>query len=57
MIYSMNKDSVVEVVTPTSTTKKVEIGEVAKQGTVLGPTLCCVETDSIFGVVTSTSPS
>ena len=47
MIYSMNKDTVIEIVTPSGTTEKVQIGEVVKQGTVLGPTLCCVETDQI----------
>ena len=43
----LHKDTIIEVVTPSGTTEKVEIGEIAKQGTVLGPTLCCVETDQI----------
>ena len=47
MMFSMNKDTNIEVVTPSGTTKKVGIGEIAKQGTVLGPTLCCIETDQI----------
>ncbi len=47
MIYSMNKDTIIEVVTPSGSTEKVEVGEIVKQGTVLGPTLCCVETDQI----------
>ena len=47
MMYLMNQDTVIEVVTPSGTTEKVEIGEIAKQGTVLGPTFCCVETDQI----------
>lgn len=47
MMYTMNKDTIIEVVTPSGTTKKVQIGEIAKQGTVLGPTFCCVETDQI----------
>ena len=47
MMYLMNKDTVIEVITPSGATNKVEIGEVAKQGTVLGPTFCCVETDQI----------
>ena len=47
MMYTMNKDTVIEVVTPSGTTEKVEIGEIAKQSTVLGPTFCCVETDQI----------
>ena len=28
-------------------TEKVQVGEIVKQGTVLGPTLCGVETDQI----------
>lgn len=45
MMYLMNQSTVIEVVTPSGTTEKVTIGEIAKQGTVLGPTFCCVETD------------
>ena len=47
MMFTMNKDTVIEVVTPSGTTQKVQMGEIAKQRTVLGPTFCCVETDQI----------
>ena len=47
MIYSMNRDTKIEIVTPSGTTKKIDVGEIVKQGTVLGPTLCCIETDQI----------
>ena len=47
MIYKMNRDTVIEVETPSGTTKKMKVGEIVKQGTVLGPTLCCVVTDQI----------
>ena len=47
MIYKMNENTVIEVETPSGTTKKVTVGEIVKQGTVLGPTLCCVSTDRI----------
>ncbi len=47
MIYEMNKDTVISIDTPSGKTDKLFIGEVVKQGTVLGPTLCSVETDQI----------
>ena len=47
MMFKMNKDTVIEVETPCGTTEKVSVGEIVKQGTVLGPTLCCVSTDQI----------
>ena len=47
MIHEMNKDTVISVKTPVGKTNKVKIGEIVKQGTVLGPTLCCIETDQI----------
>jgi hypothetical protein len=50
MIYKMNKNTVIEVETPCGTTEKVTVGEVVKQGTVLGPTLCCVSTDQINNI-------
>ena len=43
----MNKDTEISVVTPMGKTEKVQVGEIVKQGTVLGPTLCGVETDQI----------
>ena len=47
MMYNMNSDTIIEVETPSGTTKKVYVGEIVKQGTVLGPTLCCVSIDQI----------
>ena len=47
MIHEMNKETEIVISTPVGKTEKVKIGEVVKQGTVLGPTLCCVETDQI----------
>ena len=47
MIYKMNANTVIEVETPCGTTEKTTVGEIVKQGTVLGPTLCCVSTDQI----------
>ena len=50
MIHEMNKNTVISVKTPSGQTEKAIIGEVVKQGTILGPTLCCVETDKINDV-------
>ena len=47
MIYEMNKGTEISIVTPVGRTEKTQVGEIVKQGTVLGPTLCCVETDQI----------
>ena len=43
----MNKDTVIEIETPCGTTEKVKVGDIVKQGTVLGPTLCCVSIDQV----------
>ena len=50
MIYCMNKETEISVLTPFGKTRKVKVGEIVKQGTVLGPTLCCVETDQINSI-------
>ena len=50
MIHEMNKDTEISVVTPVGKTRMAEVGEIVKQGTVLGPTLCCVETDQINNI-------
>ena len=47
MIYNLNRDTIIEVETPSGTTEKVKVGDIVKQGTVLGPMLCCVSTDQI----------
>ena len=50
MIYEMNKDTSITIDTPSGKTETIFIGEVVKQGTVLGPTLCSVETDQINNI-------
>ena len=50
MIYKMNDGTIIEVETPFGLTEKLKVGEIVKQGTVLGPTLCCVSTDQINSV-------
>ena len=49
MMFKMNENTVIEVETPCGTTEKATVGEIVKQGTILGPTLCCVSTDQIIG--------
>ena len=46
----MNKDTVIEIETPFGTTEKVAVGDIVKQGTVLGPTLCSVSIDQINNI-------
>ena len=47
MIFKMNDGTEIEVETPFGMTEKINVGEIVKQGTVLGPTLCSVSTDQI----------
>ena len=47
MVYRLNEDTNIVVETPFGKTDQVKVGEVVKQGTVLGPQLCCVETDQV----------
>ena len=46
-IYNLNKKSRVVVDTPAGLTEEIELGEIVKQGTVLGPQLCCTSTQKI----------
>ena len=50
MIYKMNENTVIEVETPFGKTEKTTVGEIVKQGTFLGPTLCCVSTDQVNNI-------
>ena len=50
MMHLLNKDTEVTVITPSGKTERLKVGEVVKQGTVLGPTLCCVVTDQVNSV-------
>ena len=43
----MSENTEIEIETPFGMTEKISVGEVVKQGTILGPTLCCVEIDQI----------
>ena len=47
MIYMMNKKAKVKVNTPSGLTSEFAVEEIVKQGTILGPKLCCRQTDDI----------
>ena len=47
MVYLMNEKATVTVRTPIGDAKEFETREIVKQGTVWGPEMCCLETDSI----------
>ena len=46
-IYCMNKQSKVMIRTSVGDTKYIDVGETVKQGSILGPTIACLETDAI----------
>lgn len=45
IIHEMNKKAKIIVETPHGLTKEVEAQNIVKQGTVLGPQMCCANTD------------
>ena len=49
-MYRMNEETEITVETPLGPTKSSSIGETVKQGTVLGPELCCVSIDQINNI-------
>ena len=46
-IFKLNKQSDIIIETPAGTTQSITMGEIVKQGTVLGPQLCCASTVKI----------
>ncbi len=46
-IYCLNKKSNVMIKTSVGDTDYIEIGETVKQGSILGPTIACLETDAV----------
>ena len=47
MIYLLNKTANIVVKTPVGDTNVFTVTEIVKQGTIWGPEMCCIETDSI----------
>ena len=50
MMYQLNKETEIVVETPLGPTESAVIGETVKQGTVLGPELCCVTIDQVNNI-------
>ena len=50
MIYQLNKSTLAKVRTPVGETSQFQIAEVVKQGTVLGPLLCCATSAKINSI-------
>ena len=50
IMYKLNNETEITVDTPFGKTNKVSVGEIVKQGTVLGPDLCCIATDQINNI-------
>uniref|UniRef100_A0A7M5VCA9 Reverse transcriptase domain-containing protein n=1 Tax=Clytia hemisphaerica TaxID=252671 RepID=A0A7M5VCA9_9CNID len=59
-VFKLNKKCQIIIDTPVGSTQEIEIGEIVKQGTVLGPQLCCASTMMVNkvgpGIVTSMAP-
>ena len=47
MIYNLNKEMEITIDTPQGKTRTVTVKEIVKQGTILGPNLCCIVTDQV----------
>ena len=47
MIYNLNKETEITIDTPQGKTRTVTVKEIVKQGTILGPNLCCIVTDQV----------
>ena len=47
MIYKMNERARITIETPAGDTGEVKVQEIVRQGTVFGPKLCCVSTQSV----------
>ena len=47
LIYCLNKQSKVMIRTSVGDTDYIDVGETVKQGSILGPTIACVETDAV----------
>ena len=50
MMYKLNEETEITVETPLGQTESTYIGETVKQGTVLGPEMCCVTIDQVNNI-------
>ena len=47
ILYEMNKETDIIIRTPVGNTNNIQIKEVVKQGTIVGPIMCCAETSTV----------
>ena len=47
LMYQLNSEAEITIDTPLGKTEKQKVSNIVKQGTVLGPDLCCIETDQV----------
>ena len=47
MIYKMNEEATLVVKTPVGNTEEIQIRDLVRQGSIYGPTLCCVSTAKV----------
>ena len=50
ILYEMNKETVIIIRTPAGNTDNMQVKEVVKQGTILGPIMCCAETSAVNSI-------
>ena len=50
ILYEMNKETDLIIRTPAGNTNDIQIKEKAKQGTILGPIMCCAETSVVNSI-------
>ena len=50
ILYEMNKETNIIIRTPVGNTDKIQVKEMVKQGTILGPIMCCTERSSVNSI-------
>ena len=50
ILYEMNKETVIIIRTPVGNTDNIQVKEVVKQGTILGPIMCCADTYAVNSI-------
>ena len=50
ILYEMNKETDIIIRTPVGNTDNIQVKEVVKQGTILGPIMCCAETSAVNSI-------
>ena len=50
ILYEMNRETDVIIKTQVGNTDNIQIKEVVKQGTIIGPIMCCAETSTVNSI-------